>query len=329
MIIALMALAFAMIVGGLLAAFFGWDIVLIERGWTMVIAGSFTAASGALLLGITAVVSRLSQIQSEIARLQLSLDEEAAVDAPVGPTGMSMAALSGGLLAGKMFGRGETKDAQEIQDEQKDLPLFDDDKPEVVEVARYPEEPAPSQPREPFMPFPPRTSPEVSESEEDAPEVKVPDFLLGDRLRETYMESRTPETDIDLYEDQAEKAPEEKSDVEEREEIVVSVVESAVAVEPAEPDEPAAIPEPEREPEPVLDAAAPEEPASEPEEQAPAEPRPATIIGTYNSGDNTYVMFSDGSIEAQTPSGIFHFQSLDELKAFIASGGEGGGTASI
>jgi hypothetical protein len=38
-------------------------------------------------------------------------------------------------------------------------------------------------------------------------------------------------------------------------------------------------------------------------------------------------MFSDGSIEAQTPEGVFRFQSLDELKTFIASGGEGGKTA--
>jgi hypothetical protein len=51
--------------------------------------------------------------------------------------------------------------------------------------------------------------------------------------------------------------------------------------------------------------------------------RPATVIGTYNSGDNRYVMFSDGSIEAETPQGNFRFASLDELKAFIAAGGEG------
>jgi hypothetical protein len=56
---------------------------------------------------------------------------------------------------------------------------------------------------------------------------------------------------------------------------------------------------------------------------------PATVIGTYNSGDNKYVMFSDGSIEAQTPSGVFRFQSLDELKEFIAAGGEGNSSASI
>ena len=60
----------------------------------------------------------------------------------------------------------------------------------------------------------------------------------------------------------------------------------------------------------------------------PAPPPPtATVIGTYSSGGNSYVMFSDGSIEATTPDGLYRFQSLDELKEFIASGGEKGEAA--
>jgi hypothetical protein len=47
-----------------------------------------------------------------------------------------------------------------------------------------------------------------------------------------------------------------------------------------------------------------------------------TVVGTYSSGGNTYVMYSDGSIQAETPTGRFRFVSLDELKAFIAAGGE-------
>src|SRR4028118_1271961 len=69
MIIALLALALAMILGGLFTIFLGWDIVLVERGWTMVLAGSISAASGALLLGITAAISKLARIQAELARL--------------------------------------------------------------------------------------------------------------------------------------------------------------------------------------------------------------------------------------------------------------------
>lgn len=44
------------------------------------------------------------------------------------------------------------------------------------------------------------------------------------------------------------------------------------------------------------------------------------IVGSYRAGGNLYVMFDDGSIEAETPRGIFRFATLDNLKAYIASG---------
>lgn len=58
------------------------------------------------------------------------------------------------------------------------------------------------------------------------------------------------------------------------------------------------------------------------EEVAEQEPAPRSLVGTYDSGGNVYTMFSDGSIDARTPSGDFHFASLEELKNFIAEGGE-------
>ena len=61
---------------------------------------------------------------------------------------------------------------------------------------------------------------------------------------------------------------------------------------------------------------------------APAEqPAPTDaleVVGTYASGGNTYVMYSNGAIEADTPKGRFSFDSLDELKAFVQAGGESG-----
>jgi hypothetical protein len=54
---------------------------------------------------------------------------------------------------------------------------------------------------------------------------------------------------------------------------------------------------------------------------APVEPEPQ-VVGTYASGGNTYVMYSTGVIEADTPRGRYTFASLDELKAFVEAGGE-------
>jgi hypothetical protein len=56
----------------------------------------------------------------------------------------------------------------------------------------------------------------------------------------------------------------------------------------------------------------------EPPSGAPAA-EPA-VIGRYTSGNTTYVMFADGSIEAETPTGILHFASLADLKVYVEGG---------
>lgn len=51
-------------------------------------------------------------------------------------------------------------------------------------------------------------------------------------------------------------------------------------------------------------------------------PGEASVVGQYASGGNSYVMYSDGSVHADTPTGKHRFRSLDELRAFVAAGGE-------
>ncbi len=63
-------------------------------------------------------------------------------------------------------------------------------------------------------------------------------------------------------------------------------------------------------PEPVAEAEA------EAVEDAPAADAPVEI-GRYSANDVAYVMFSDGSITAETAAGTFRFSSLIELKDFI------------
>lgn len=47
---------------------------------------------------------------------------------------------------------------------------------------------------------------------------------------------------------------------------------------------------------------------------------PNQVVGSYRAGKNVYVMYENGTIEAETPQGIFRFDSLDGLKRYIASG---------
>jgi len=323
MIIALQALALAMIVGGSLLAYFGWDIVLVERGWTMVIAGSVLAASGALLLGIAAAVSRLARIERRLMQLQDGFPETGLSEAHASSIAApALGAAAGAVAAGQMVSDDiEPKGSDEAQ---PTLPLFEDeprDEPEETKVtaAEWPAEEGVMADTS-IVPFPPRTSPvAVHSREEDEPEMKVPDFLLVDRREDLDEEPRVVEPVLDLPEREDEQYRGEQELLDERDH----------RLEPL--DEAAPTDDPTRQPEPL---AADEGGASEREERAleetePREGQGATIIGTYNSGDNTYVMFSDGSIEAQTPSGVFRFRSLDELKEFIAAGGEGNASASI
>lgn len=55
----------------------------------------------------------------------------------------------------------------------------------------------------------------------------------------------------------------------------------------------------------------------EPQPAGSAAPARAAVIGRYTSGHTTYVMFADGSIEAETPNGVLHFASLAELKVYV------------
>lgn len=73
---------------------------------------------------------------------------------------------------------------------------------------------------------------------------------------------------------------------------------------------------------PVVDeqaeASEPEE-AVEPEPQSPPADHPLrpSVVGRYTAGSASYVMYSNGMIEVETEAGIHHFNSMQELKAFI------------
>lgn len=54
-------------------------------------------------------------------------------------------------------------------------------------------------------------------------------------------------------------------------------------------------------------------------EHALAEPEPApALVGRYSAGGAHYMIFSDGSIEAETEGGAFKFSSMSEFKAYLA-----------
>ncbi|MBI3275383.1 MAG: hypothetical protein HYZ60_05470 [Methylocystis sp.] len=47
------------------------------------------------------------------------------------------------------------------------------------------------------------------------------------------------------------------------------------------------------------------------------EAAPPVAVDRYQSGNTTYLMFSDGSVEVRSPAGAQRFASLAELKAQV------------
>jgi hypothetical protein len=50
---------------------------------------------------------------------------------------------------------------------------------------------------------------------------------------------------------------------------------------------------------------------------------PPSLIGRYSSGGANYMIFADGSIEAETEEGTFKFASMGDFKTFLADRKEG------
>lgn len=75
---------------------------------------------------------------------------------------------------------------------------------------------------------------------------------------------------------------------------------------------------PASEPMPAPAAAPPPTVPSAAARPAPPTPAPASaVIGRYEADGTSYVMYADGSIEAQSEAGIYRFASMAELKSFI------------
>ncbi|MHC2087176.1 hypothetical protein [Methylobacterium sp. CM6244] len=311
MILALFALAVVMIVGGIASVVQGFPYVRLESGWTMTIAGAATASSGALLLGLAVVATYLKRLE------RVLLEQVAGL-------GAEGAALSEGRGRIDPTGLDATDAAEEPAPSGRQRPsALGLSEPRLASPPHFTDEASPlgSDPASPLLPdlLPEPPPPSVEEARKDqvrtgGPETEA-DAVPARRIKPNKPPRAVkPMAMVDTVIPAPEPAP--------------PVVEApaAVVVPPSPPrdadrDEPLGL----RssvvdEPEPVAERASPEEvePAAGPAKGG------LTVVGTYASGGNTYVMYSNGSIEADTPRGQFTFDSLDELKAFVEAGGEDG-----
>jgi hypothetical protein len=173
--------------------------------------------------------------------------------------------------------------------------------PEAEVVAEAQPEPVIEETPEPEAPEP--EAPELRAAEQEAPEPEEPEQAP----REQAPPERAPAPTLDPFtSDWLERAL-AGADEEDVPTVRLSRRTSVSTIQAVQSDEPA--PE-----------AAPSKHEAEPAAEAPTDA--PVEIGRYRANDVAYVMFSDGSITAETPAGgSYRFNSLPELRAFIERGG--------
>ena len=332
MVVALLALSLVMILGGIAAVVQGFPYVRLESGLAMVIGGSTAASAGVILLGLTALLDRLRKLGDRLdRRLDASPGQDVPQSVPAAPAFAtpafaaapweaeapaasasaaapevapperpSLAAMGAGMGAAGLAGLsiGALRPGARGSE-----PVFEDPTPPAETAA----EPLLPDLLPDSAPAPERHPTVEAGAEEDL-------FATSEPARHAFPEpepvARHEATDhgSEPQETHPQVAYPEEAHPEQAPAPETIGLRSSL-------DEPA--------PEPAAELPAEAEPAAPHAETTGATPDPERhAVGSYASGANTYVMFSDGSIEADTPRGRFTFASLDELKSFVNAGGE-------
>lgn len=290
---ALFVLGMILIVVGGYFLFSGSNIIEVERGWASVISGTTALTGGVITLGLAGIVKSLEDLrhhwETGIVRPGVGVgDEETPVPA-VAPAEVPVA-----------------RDFSPVPSKAEAISPF--------ETEMAPEEP-PLPPAPEIIPNPlpnpapkerPRLTPQFNRSQDKA-EPSAAIAALRQRVTD----------DFSLTWPSFNQRPEPTA-----EPIQAEVTPPPLHLDDLDIDEPALPPRTAEaeaetcETEPEAQPIAEDEPATVEADEAPVpeSPKPKAI-GRYEADGTVYVMFADGSIEAQSAEGTRHFKSMADLKA--------------
>jgi hypothetical protein len=340
---------------GVAVAWNGYGYVQIERGWTLVISGTVAFSTGLLLIALGFVLRELRAVAASASRATLLLAKARTPQAPdfeeapqaalqeriaenqlepeEAPTPFEPAPEPTPAIGAPERPFGETAYAPAARDWesepersaertlQRRLPRVSEALKGAASAANplawmiRPEKPQARPPIEDRPAYSPSALPlslpsssSVSWPEpEPEPRPEAEERLLEEASREDRLPVAEPEAsppepeDLSGSLDAPEPAP--APDVESEQPAPESDREPEPQQEPAPQPEPT--PELAPEPEPARDAA----PAGEAPDKE--------VIGHYDAQGAHYIMYADGSIDAETVHGVYRFASMEELKQFI------------
>jgi hypothetical protein len=311
MVIGLIVVALAMVVAGLVAIVSGSDGIGLESGWALVIAGSVASTGGVLVLALAFILRELRNLPD---RLETAHTMDETVDTEQSPFGKlaPVEPPDRPPIPQVVQGPGFARPVK---------PVGDQAPPVFAGRARPADERAAQASR---SGFPPRdlgplsgaSSGEelpVAEPVDKAPPV-FPDFSPRALLEASRAKrkGRGKPVDPDLTQ------PQERGAAEPTVVIPPDAVRGEERHDPSEHDPDATAKSAAAD---DLEKALLADPPGGRVTEETAKEGPA-IVGTYRSNGTVYVMYADGSIEADTPEGLFRFGSLEELKAHIAGNAE-------
>ncbi|WP_158810013.1 hypothetical protein [Beijerinckia sp. L45] len=330
-----LALGAILSIGGALSIYHGAGIVEVERGWTGVIAGATALTGGVVTIALGLILKTLLDLRpmlaSRAAVPELPVDiavahdfdartaDEPSLAPPVGePTSLMTAELESDMLAAilaqpepaieaeRPFGapaerpKVRSLPVADIFEHSRSLPTGDlapleqASEPDPVESPGPHPEPVAEKSRFKInfkrQPAPPLPEPKPVEE----PEGPAMDDWLDRAFSALDNEPPPGPSGAPPHPHEAALVPAEDT-------LVHAEPASAVAVAEPDPQHAFHVPEPAR------------------HEPPPPPAATSTVIGRYEADGTSYVMYADGSIEAQSEAGVYRFNSMTELKAFIES----------
>jgi hypothetical protein len=75
--IVLYVLSAFMMLTGVYGLVMGWDIIMVERGWSQFIAGATAFAAGAVILALSHIAREVRKLRSDLSGLVVEVDEPA------------------------------------------------------------------------------------------------------------------------------------------------------------------------------------------------------------------------------------------------------------
>jgi hypothetical protein len=346
-----LALGFFLSLCGAMAIVAGYGIIQVERGWATFIAGSTAFSCGIVTLALGLILGRLislhALIKSEKGLTEKSLTEKGLAP-PMRPMRSNLAAARNFLKSrttvlpaargsseadyssqkGPQISRETWKSAQTTVE----LPPEPDFViPAEVTVAKAQDKQDKTETRPASVPAEEEPAEFVWHAENEPGLFDEDEAGTADKIERLPIEQPFPDSSYNPRTSEAQSRadvtwPAEPVSIDRifEEEFLLSLNPSLVsrnedaelAPETSEPASPS--------PEPPIVAeaitAAVPEPSSEPPEPASSTGQEElAIVGQYESAGTSYIMYSDGSIEARAAHAVFHFKSMAELKTFLES----------